>query len=119
MTSTTKRADPFAESADLDLTAFAPKPKARPDAEKVRAVSEANQFPSRAGAAATPAAPAKKPEARPIRRRRTGRSVQFNIKATQEAIDRFVRLSDQEGWVFGETLEHALDALERERARKT
>ncbi len=43
---------------------------------------------------------------------RTGRNVQFNIKATTETIERFARLSDAQGWVFGETLMHALDALE-------
>jgi hypothetical protein len=48
------------------------------------------------------------------RRRRTGRSVQINIKATQETIDRLVAISDRRGWVFGETLlEHALSALEQ------
>jgi hypothetical protein len=52
------------------------------------------------------------------RRRRTGRSVQVNIKATQETIDRLVAISNRRGWVFGETLEHALDAQEQSLVRQ-
>ena len=93
------RADPF---GDLDLSGFAPsapvKPKVR--AEVIRQVSEANNFPSRR-------APKQQ------RRHRTGRNVQFNIKARQETINRFIAISDRQGWVFGETLDHAVDALER------
>jgi hypothetical protein len=47
------------------------------------------------------------------RRRRTGRSVQFNIKATPEVIERFIAIADRQGWVFGEALGHAVDALEQ------
>ena len=46
----------------------------------------------------------------------TGRNVQFNVKARQETIDRFVRITDSQGWVFGETLDHALAVLEKSRA---
>jgi hypothetical protein len=106
------RADPL---GDLDLSGFAPvpatKPKVKPEA--IRLVSEANNFPSR-----SPAAPPS-PKPKHQRRRRTGRSVQFNIKTTPEAIERFVTISDRQGWVFGETLDHALDALEQALARKS
>jgi hypothetical protein len=99
---------------DLDLTGFEPKTvrPARPaeSAEKVRAVSEANHFPSRAPAKAEPARAAQR------RARRTGRDRQLNIKATAATIDLFYRLSDSQGWVLGETLERALAALERELA---
>lgn len=100
---------------DLDLTGFEPK-TARPanpaeSPEKVRALAEANNFPSRA-----PAKP-KPPVSAPVRRgRRTGRNLQLNIKATQDTVDLFYRLSDSQGWVLGETLEYALEALERELA---
>jgi hypothetical protein len=53
------------------------------------------------------------------RRRRTGRNVQFNIRATPEAIERFIAISDRQGWVFVETLDHALTALEQSLARKS
>ena len=62
----TKRADPFA----LDVSGFAPKPREPMPARAIKALSEAADFPSRSG---TPAP----------RRRRTGRNVQLNIKATQ------------------------------------
>jgi hypothetical protein len=41
-----------------------------------------------------------------------------NIKARQETIDRLVAISDRRGWVFGETLEYALDALEQQSLAK-
>lgn len=99
------RADPF-DLGDFQPTA----PKGKPEAAAIRQVSEANHFPSRS--AATKPAPGVVAEPAPVRRRRTGRNVQFNIKATQETIDRFARIADANGWVFGEALERALDALE-------
>lgn len=47
------------------------------------------------------------------RRRRTGRNVQFNIKAKQETIDAFTDVADRYGWGLGETLEHAVDLLKK------
>jgi hypothetical protein len=38
--------------------------------------------------------------------------MQFNIKATAETIERFIAISDRQRWCFGETLDHALRALE-------
>jgi len=101
------RADPFA--GDLDLSDFNPTAPKKPKVERamIREVSEANNFPSRA-ASKTP-----KIKAAVHRRRRTGRNVQFNIKATPETIARFTALADQNGWVFGEALDRALDALEK------
>jgi hypothetical protein len=107
-----QRVDPL----DIDLSGFEPAPPllAKPKVEKevVRQISEANNFPSRA--------PAQKPKAatRPARRRRTGRNVQFNIKATPETIARFTALADKHKLVFGELLDRALDALEQSTAQK-
>lgn len=104
----TGRVDPVA-AADLDLSEFAPKPVSRPVVarETIRQASEQSGFPSRA--------PEKRVATKPVqqRRRRTGRNVQFNIKATPETIARFTSLADKRGLVFGELLERALDALER------
>jgi hypothetical protein len=47
------------------------------------------------------------------RRQTTGRNVQLNIKAKQETVDRINAIADRRGWVLGEVLEHALEALER------
>lgn len=53
----------------------------------------------------------------PVRRRRTGRNTQFNVKARAETIDAFCAVADQQGWGLGETLEHAVALLEREYKR--
>lgn len=107
------RASIFDESAKIDLSDFTPKPKEAPPGpapEKVRAVSEAANFPSREPAARkTSAKPTREP-----RRYRTGRSVQFNCKASQETIDGFYAICDKQGWVLGYTLERAVAALSRE-----
>lgn len=104
----TPRASIF-DSDDLDVSGFAPRtgPDASaPLAEQVRAVAEAAQFRSREQPAPAPK--------RVQRRHRTGRNVQFNVKASQETVDAFYAISDSKGWVLGETLEHALAALKRE-----
>ena len=108
MMSDPARVDPFA-GGDLDLSDFKPAPARKPAVQKeaIREVSEANNFPSRAPERAKPAKTVVQ------RRRRTGRNVQFNIKATPETIARFTALADKHGLVFGELLDRALDALER------
>lgn len=113
---TKTRASIFGEGEEgLDLSGFAPK-AARdiqaPPADAIRAVSEAARFPSRE-AKPTPVPP---PARREQRRHRTGRNVQFNIRARQETIDAFLAIADRKGWVLGEVLEHAVAALERELA---
>jgi hypothetical protein len=47
---------------------------------------------------------------------RTGRNVQFNIKASAETVRRFVAISDAYEWPSGLTMEYAIDALEKELA---
>jgi hypothetical protein len=104
MMSDPQRADPF------DLSDFQPTPAKKPPTlvrkEAIRQVSEDNNFPSRAPERA-------KTIAKPVvqqRRRRTGRNVQFNIKATAETIARFTALADKKGVPFGELLDQLLDA---------
>lgn len=114
------RADPF--DIEIDLGDFKPNlgNKLPVTKEAVRAVSEANDFPSRApssikaGSKADSASFRQTPDRSIARRRRTGRNVQFNIKVTPETMERFVAISDAQGWVFGETLERALEALEQQ-----
>jgi hypothetical protein len=110
------RASIFGDAPDpLDLSGFAPKVPQdikAPPVDAIRAVSEAARFPSRE---ARPAPPPKREQ----RRHRTGRNVQFNIRARQETIDAFLAIADQQGWVLGEVLEQAVAALERELAAKT
>ena len=74
--------------------------------KRIRQVSEDNNFPSRAPERAKPAVRTVVQQ----RRRRTGRNVQFNIKATPETIARFTALADSKGVPFGELLDQLLDA---------
>ena len=99
------RADPFAIDSEPDIASFKTKRPQKPVAarETIRQVSEQNNFPSRE---------AGKKASRQQRRRRTGRNVQINIKATQETVDLLIAIADRHGWVLGEALEHALEALE-------
>lgn len=60
-------------------------------------------------------APAAKAEQR---RRRTGRNVQFNIKARAETIEAFCAIADAQGWGLGETLEQAVALLEQRYAKE-
>lgn len=91
---------------EFDVGGFKPiKPIDTPPAEVVRKVSEASSFRSREADA--------KPKKRPPRIYRTGRNVQLNVKVSAETLDRFYRIADSQGWVLGETLERAIDALER------
>jgi hypothetical protein len=114
------RASIFSEedSQTLDIASFAPKTTVdikAPAAEQVRAISQAANFQSR-----EPATP--KSDGRPkrtARRYRTGRNVQFNIKAQQETVDAFYALTDAQGWVLGFALQRALEALQRELKRPT
>ena len=119
----------------FDLAQF--QPKAGPDkdampAEQVRAVAEASNFPSREAkprrADVSPAVPVQEPASatpppaaaprRQVRRHRTGRTMQLNARTTPETVAGFYAIADAEGWLVGETIEHALAALQRELAAK-
>jgi len=108
------RASIFEANDDIDISGFAPKPAAAPagpPVEKVRAVSESANFRSREAPASKLSANTK----RPPRRYRTGRNVQFNVKASQETVEAFYAVTDANpGWVLGYTLQRAIEALQRE-----
>jgi len=107
----------FEEVDELDVGSFAPKTAIdtkAPQAEQVRVVAEAAQFRSREPAVKKPEAPSK----RAARRYRTGRNVQFNVKALKETVDAFYAVSEAQNWVLGYTLERAIEALKRELGSK-
>jgi hypothetical protein len=87
----------------FDVSDFTPGSAAkRPQAplSLVREVAEANNYPSRAAT-------------RPRRsRKKTGRTEQLNLRVRAEDLARFVAISDEHGWVFGETLQHLVEAFE-------
>lgn len=97
----------------LDIEGFGPKTDAtdRPPADQLEELTRGSKFRSREGAEASPTRTQQ-------RRRRTGRNVQFNIRATQAVIDEFRALSESQDWPDGLTLEHAVRALKKELARK-
>ena len=104
-----ERASIFDGEAALDLSGFAPKAASEPNpvpAELVRGIAEASRFPSREA----------RPARRPPRIHRTGRTMQFNARAKPETVEAFYAIADAHGWLVGETLEHALAALQKELA---
>lgn len=112
-----KRASIFDDVAELDLGAFAPKTtidEKAPPPEKVRAVAEASQFRSREPKTALQASAIAEAPRRAARTYRTGRNTPFHIKARRAIVDEFYAISDAKGWVLGETLERAVEALKRE-----
>ena len=53
------------------------------------------------------------------RRRTTGRNRQFNIKAKAETIEAFYAVADGQNWGLGETLEYAVELLEKSYSKGT
>jgi hypothetical protein len=103
---------------DFDPAEWTPRPSPdpakapRPEAAGTREAAAAAGFRSRE----PQPAPERAGEA-PVRRRRTGRNAQFNLKARPETIAAFCAVADQQGWGLGETLEHAVALLEGEYRR--
>jgi hypothetical protein len=97
---------------DFDLTQWQPKSdRAAPapqERQQTRQTAEALGFRSRE-AAPTPVGQG---GATVVRRRRTGRNQQFNLKARPETIEAYCRIADAHGWGLGETLEYAVALLE-------
>lgn len=102
------------DGEDFDVSAFSPKTtkSPQPAPEVIRAVSETAKFKSRE-AAPIPAPP---PRTSGQRRHRTGRNMQLNLKVDAPTYESFYEITDRQGWVLGETLKHALAALQRELA---
>lgn len=117
----TERASIFEAEDEPDVSTFKPAARSRrPDPaviEAVRETAEQKGFASREATRAKPAAATPAPvatalpqEAR-LRRRRTGRDKQINIKTSDQAVEQLYALADANGWGLGETFEHALEAL--------
>jgi len=102
-----------AELENFDPQAWTPPPSQtandRPPPQQIEQAAQAAGFRSR-----EPGAKAEPDPAQTVRRRRTGRNAQFNLKARPETIEAFCRIADAQGWGLGETLEQAVQLLERE-----
>lgn len=114
----------FADSLDdfnpAEWQPTQPKPLAtRPKPEESAKAAEAAGFRSREPKRSP--VPSEKPQSRAgqatQRRRRTGRHAQFNLKAKPETIEDYCALADAQGWGLGETLEKAVELLQREYGR--
>jgi hypothetical protein len=102
------RVNPFANLTEPPVFTTKPKKETPVAEDAIARIAEENNFPSRQ-AAKTP---------KELRRERrvytTGRNRQFNIKATDETVERYFKMADERQVPLCELLEHALDALERE-----
>jgi hypothetical protein len=92
---------------DDDLGDFQPTPATR--TEQVRGIAEKAGFRSRE--------PVPPPEKRELRRYRTGRNQQLNLKVRAEDAAAFYAIADAQGWVLGETFAQAIEALQQRIAK--
>jgi len=97
------------EKPKLDIAGFTPRADDMPGPapEQLNEITRGSKFRGREGGESGPMRVQQ-------RRRRTGRNVQFNIRATQQVIDEFKALSEDMDWPDGLTLEKALASLKRE-----
>ena len=108
------RINPFDEPAEAPVFATKPapaKPVAKPALDQIAQIARDQNFPSRQA-----------PRAAAVRKRRTyttGRNQQLNFKVTAATVERFYRLADARRLPLCETLELALDALERQSPLKS
>ena len=110
----------------FDPNEWAPRKNAaanRPQKAATKKAAEAAGFKSREPAPSTATDRAKAPaKAAPFRRSRmriTGRNQQFNMKATPAAIAEFCAIADENDWVLGEALEHAIKLMRLHLPKKT
>jgi hypothetical protein len=100
------RVNPFATLAEPPIFTTKPKQDKPVETEVIARIAEDNNFPSRQ---------APKPQNAPRRKHRihrTGRNRQFNVKATNETVERFYKMADERQVPLGELLEQALDAID-------
>lgn len=106
--------------ADLvDITGFQPKAVVRPDTQKVAEAAAKSNFKSRESKPPVAVVPVPTPAlTKPVRRHRTGRSAQLNLKCRPDTIEQFYAIADANGWVLGEAFEKAVVLLQKEYSAK-
>jgi hypothetical protein len=117
----TERASIFEPEDEIDVSTFKPAAGSRRQdpavLDAVRETAERKGFSSREAPAAKPTTsaaaigPAPVAQEARLRRRRTGRDRQINIKTSDQAVEQLYALADANAWGLGETFEHALEAL--------
>jgi hypothetical protein len=111
-----ERLSVFENTGDVDLSEFTPAADVKkpiPPREKVKAVSEAAQFPSREAPAPVPEPPKRKP-----RYHKTGRTASLSCRLMPAVVDKIYEIADRENWLVGQTIELGIEALERELGKK-
>lgn len=106
------RVNPFADPEAVPTFGVKPKAPKQVQSEQIDQLAKEHNFPSRQAPKVSHAKPSSSSPARQRRVHRTGRNQQFNIKASQETINRFYALADKKGITLGELLECALEALD-------
>lgn len=106
----TERTNPFAGFGEMPAFERKPKSPRAVQSDAIDLIAEQSGFISR-----QPAKVPKQPKRKP-RLHRTGRNVNFSLKATAETRDRFHRLADERDVTLARLLELALDALESNKA---
>lgn len=91
------------ESSKPKKTVLRPKPEATEQAAKASGFKSREVKPE----------PVDTGQGNNVRRRRTGRNAQFNLKAKPETIEAYCAIADKMGWGLGETLEKAVELLEK------
>jgi len=109
------------ETPKLDTAEFQPKTDAddRPEASAIDQIS-GSKFRSRevVPSAEPPSTVGRQSTKRLPMTYRTGRNVTFSAKTTQATVDAFYELAQRQGWKAGETFEKAVEALQREVAKR-
>jgi hypothetical protein len=95
----TDRGDPIGDLSDLR-----PTKAQKPDLRVVDEVATANGFPSRAPQMYSPK--------RQVRRERTGRNCQLNVRISQASLDAFVEISNRRKWIFSQTIDALLEVFQ-------
>ena len=109
---------PVEKAEVLDLSAFQPTAAKKPDKAQVALAAEQNQFKSREVKPVVAVAALEAPIRNARGRRRTGRTAQINLKATNEAIAKFYQIADDNGLIYGEAFERAVDLLGKSFSKK-
>lgn len=89
------------------------KGEARPQSEQEAHRAEAPQPQAEEAAPKTPSATAKTTPRR--RRRLSDKKMQLNLRVSEKSLERFTKLADGEGLIFGDLFDKMLDSYEKKR----
>ena len=95
-------ANPIGPFDVSDFTPGSAAKRAQAPLSLVREVAEANDVRSRCGGRRLRA-----------ESKNSGRTEQLNLRVRAADLARFIEISDEHGWVFGETLEHLVETFDK------